>query len=77
MLSGELNPTSCKVKIYSVAGRLVKELNVPANVGYNTIYWDGKDNDGDYMANGTYLYKLIIQGNSQIETTTQKLAILR
>lgn len=77
MLSGELNPTSCKVKIYTVAGRLVKEINVPAKIGYNIIHWDGRDNDGDYIANGTYLYKFIIQGNSQTETSIQKLAVLR
>ena len=76
-LSGELTPTTCKVKIFSVAGRLIKEINSPAIVGHNQIYWDGKDNDGDYIANGTYLYKFIIQGNSQVETSIQKLAILR
>lgn len=76
-LSGELNPTTCKVKIYSVAGRVIKEINSPAIIGYNNIYWDGKDNDGDYIANGTYLYKFIIQGNSQVETSIQKLAVLR
>ncbi|MBS1516809.1 MAG: hypothetical protein JSS91_01845 [Bacteroidetes bacterium] len=76
-LSGEFPPTSCKVKIYTVVGRLVKEINFQANVGYNSIYWDGKDNDGDYIANGTYLYKFIMQGNSQVETNIQKLAILR
>jgi len=76
-LSGELSPTSCKVKIFSVAGRLIREINSPANIGHNQIYWDGKDDDGDYIANGTYLYKFIIQGNSQVETSIQKLAILR
>lgn len=76
-LSGELNPTSCKVKIYTVAGRMIKEINYPAVIGYNQINWDGKDSDGDYIANGTYLYKFIIQGNSQIETSIQKLAVLR
>lgn len=76
-LSGDINPTSCKVKIFTVAGRLIKEIDAPANIGYNQIYWDGKDSDGDYMANGTYLYKFIIQGNSQTETSIQKLVILR
>lgn len=76
-LSGELNPTSCKVRIYSVAGRLIKEINAPAVIGYNNISWDGLDNDGDYIANGTYLYKFIIQGNSQVETSIQKLVVLR
>ena len=76
-LSGEFNPTSCKVKIFTTAGRLIKTIDAPANVGYNSIYWDGKDDDGDFIANGTYLYKFIIQGNSQIETSIQKLAVLR
>ena len=76
-LSGELNPSSCKLKIYTVTGRLIKEINAPASVGYNNIFWDGKDTDGDYLANGTYLYKFVIQGDSQTETSIQKLAILR
>ncbi|MBK8551309.1 MAG: T9SS type A sorting domain-containing protein [Ignavibacteria bacterium] len=76
-LQGGKNPTSCIVKIYTVAGRLVKEINAPANIGYNSIGWDGKDNDGDYIANGVYLYKFVIQGDSQTETSTQKLAVLR
>lgn len=76
-LSGESNPTTCKVKIFTVAGRLIKEINANAIVGYNNISWDGKDNDGDYIANGTYLYKFIIEGNSQVETSIQKLAVLR
>ena len=76
-LSGELNPSSCKLKIYTVTGRLIKEINAPAAVGYNNIFWDGKDTDGDYLANGTYLYKFVIQGDSQTETSIQKLAILR
>lgn len=76
-LTGESNPTSCKVKIFTTAGRLIKEINTPAYVGYNSIYWDGRDDDGDYIANGTYLYKMIIEGNSQIETSIQKLAVLR
>ena len=77
MLSGQSNPASCIVKIYTVAGRLIKEINANANIGYNSISWDGKDNDGDYIANGVYLYKFVIQGDSQTETATQKLAVLR
>ncbi|MFZ1322532.1 MAG: C25 family cysteine peptidase [Ignavibacteria bacterium] len=76
-ITGEFPPSTCKVKIFTVAGRLIKEIDANAIVGYNSIYWDGKDTDGDYIANGTYLYKFIVQGNSQVETITQKLVILR
>lgn len=76
-LSGEFAPTSCKIKIYTVAGRLIKEINANAMIGYNVVHWDGRDDDGDAISNGVYLYKFIIQGDSQIETSIQKLAVLK
>ena len=76
-LSGSTIPNRCKIKIYTVAGRLVKTINFIANIGYNQVPWDSRDDDGDYMANGVYLYRLIIDGNSSKEASTQKLVILR
>jgi hypothetical protein len=70
-------PESCRIKIYTVAGRLIKDISSPARVGFNRIYWDGSDNDGEFMANGIYLYKLILEGSGKTETSVQKLAILR
>jgi hypothetical protein len=76
-LGGADVSNQCKIKIYTVAGRLIKEINTPANIGYNQIFWDGRDSDGDYMANGVYLYKLIVEGDSQKESAIQKLVILK
>ena len=48
-----------EIKIYTVAGRLIRSLRpgiLPA--GYNQMYWNGKDADGDGLANGVYLYKI-------------------
>ncbi len=70
-------PQSCTIKIYTVAGRLIREVKAPAVVGFNQIYWDGKDGDGETMANGIYLYKLILEGMGKTETSIQKLAILK
>ena len=70
-------PESCRIKIYTVAGRLIKDISSLARVGFNQIYWDGRDNDGEYMANGIYLYKLIVEGSGKTETSIQKLAILK
>lgn len=70
-------PQSCKIKIYTVAGRLIKDISAPARVGFNQIYWDGHDNDGETMANGIYLYKLILEDAGKTESSIQKLAILR
>lgn len=75
-LRGGINPGRCTIKIYTVAGRMIKQISANANIGFNQVPWDGRDADGDNMANGVYLYKMIVEGDSKIETSTQKLVIL-
>lgn len=76
-LLGSEVPPQCRIKIYTVGGRLIKEINYNPVLGMNKIPWDGKDSDGDLMANGTYLYKLYTEDSSNKETAVQKLVILR
>ena len=76
-LSGSMPPSNSRLKIYTIAGRLIKTIESPLNIGFNQIFWDGRDEDGDYIANGVYLYKLIIEGNSKKETSLQKLVVLK
>lgn len=48
-----------QVRVFSVAGRTV--ANIPFNYSASAdpvIEWDGRDNQGDGLANGTYLYRL-------------------
>lgn len=73
-------PINVKIKIYSIAGRMIKEIE-RANISerFVTIDWDGRDADGNELANGTYLYKIIVK-TSVSETTKSflgKLAIVR
>ncbi|MBS1516491.1 MAG: type IX secretion system sortase PorU [Bacteroidetes bacterium] len=58
------SPLTAQIKIYTVSGRLIKELN-KSNITdkFVDIEWDGKDTDGDIIANGTYLYKISINSN--------------
>ncbi|HMS33581.1 MAG TPA: C25 family cysteine peptidase [Ignavibacteria bacterium] len=76
-LLGSETPPECRIKIYTVGGRLIKEINYNPVIGLNKIPWDGKDSDGDIIANGTYLYKLYTEDTSGKETAVQKLVILR
>lgn len=67
------------IKIYTVSGRLIKKID-RQNIQdkFVVIDWDGTDQDGERLANGVYLYKLIVtadDGNSQ--TTLGKLAVLK
>lgn len=66
-----------KIKIYTVGGRLIKDLGFTARPGSNQIPWDGKDNDGEFIANGTYLYKLISEDGNFPDQQTQKLVVLK
>lgn len=75
-LRGVIPPEEFKIKIFTVAGRLIKELSPssPLQIGFNKIYWDGKDEDGDEIANGLYFYKIISKNGDEVKTVTQKLA---
>ena len=73
-------PDELKIKIFSVAGRLIKVIYKKANelnYDFNRIYWDGRDSQGDLLANGVYFYKMIMQRGNKTENVTQKLAIIR
>jgi len=67
-----------QIKIYTTFGRLIKEIekyNLPS--GFNKIYWNGSDEDGDKPANNVYLYKVIIQNGDDRTSSLGKLVIMR
>jgi hypothetical protein len=72
-----------RVRVYSLAGRLVRDLGFhPADFGYNDVEWDGRDSDGNGLANGVYLFVLTAQvdegpGRRQRVTVRDKLLVLR
>ncbi|MFA6980246.1 MAG: C25 family cysteine peptidase [Ignavibacteriaceae bacterium] len=75
-LRGEHKPNEIVIRIFTIAGRLIKEIKLPSgdfSVGFNKILWDGKDQDGDRIANGLYLYKVLAKYDDKTITTTQKL----
>jgi hypothetical protein len=58
----QLVPLNVTVKVYTVAGRPVRSLDwVTSGETYVKIPWDGRDEDGDLLANGVYLYKVIVR----------------
>ncbi len=76
-LTGNMPPSKSRIRIFTVAGRLIKTIEPPLNIGFNQVFWDGRDEDGDYLANGVYFYKLITEGNNKKESSLQKLVILK
>lgn len=76
-LTGNQLPTDCRIKIYTSAGRVIKEISVPAGIGFNQIKWDGRDADGDYIANGVYFYRVVFKGSADAVSDIRKLVVLK
>ena len=73
-------PDEIKILVYTIAGRLVKEIvktRSELNTDFNKIFWDTRDEDGDLLGNGTYLYKVIMDSGEKTETSVHKMAIVR
>jgi len=47
-----------RIKIYTLSGRLIKELKTISKIGNNLLYWDRKDSFGREIAKGIYLIKV-------------------
>ncbi|MEM9053260.1 MAG: hypothetical protein AAGC47_14500, partial [Bacteroidota bacterium] len=64
-LTGERVPDQFKIQIMTITGKVVREIMLdefgPIRIGRNrSMYrWDGRDEYGDRLANGTYLYRVI------------------
>jgi hypothetical protein len=80
LLTGVEPPRDLRVKIYTVAGRLIRVLSYPATsmrIGYNALKWDGRDEDGDELANGVYFYKVIAEFTDNTFEEIGRMAVMR
>jgi hypothetical protein len=70
-----------KIDIFTITGRLVKSINAnmnSVNKRVDNIFWDGKDEFGDNLAKGVYIYKLSVKDNNgESAQEFQKLVLLR
>lgn len=57
-----------KIGIYTVSGRLIRQMEQQGVTGYVELDWDGTDEDGNEVANGVYYLKFVAeQGEKRIE----------
>ncbi|MES2862806.1 MAG: type IX secretion system sortase PorU [Bacteroidota bacterium] len=74
-------PLDVQVQILTITGKLVKTINQTiVNEGFNSrdIKWDGKDDFGDKIGKGVYVYKLTVKSSLTGKKTEkiEKLVIL-
>ena len=64
-MTGSETPSSFKIQIMTVSGRVVREIttaefgDLQAGTHISNFCWDGKDEFGDQLANGVYLYRVV------------------
>lgn len=70
-LTGSSVPERMKIQIMTISGRVVREIDQtelgPVHIGNNLteFAWDGTDEFGDELANGVYLYRVIVKQNGE------------
>lgn len=73
-------PLDVKIQIFTVSGKLVKSIDkmvVSEGFRVDNLSWDGKDDFGDKIGRGVYLYKLRVRSrNGSIAEKIEKLFIL-
>lgn len=71
-LTGAEIPEVFEIHIYTITGRLVKVIDLhetnDVQFGYTMTEtsWDGRDEFGDLLANGVYVYKVVTKLNGQV-----------
>jgi flagellar hook assembly protein FlgD len=76
----QVTSLDAEIKIYTVAGRMIQSLKREnVNDHFVQIPWDGRDRDGDPLANGVYLYKVIAktQDGRLASEVLGKLSVIR
>ena len=82
---GTQQPEDFRLRIYTLSGRLIRAFRASdvndgggLRVGWNTLRWNGRDADGDRVATGVYLYRVVVRGESgTFEGDVEKVAVIR
>ncbi len=76
----ENQPLIVQIQIFTISGKLIKTLStdlLSAKSHFEDISWDGRDEYGDVIGKGVYVYKVKVKtSSSKVEEKFEKLVIL-
>ena len=83
-------PAEVNIRIYTLTGRPVRTFNemeaLPSGLlnggPVQAVAWDGRDDDGERLASGVYLYKVRVEverddGEREVAERVEKIALIR
>lgn len=66
-----------EILVYTLSGRKIKTLRQGIeHLDFQRVYWDGRDENGNELANGSYLYRFKLITPEVTKTVLEKLVIL-
>ena len=70
------------IQVFTLSGKLVKTIEntgqSPTSLRVGPIYWNGKDDFGDNIGRGTYVYRIRVRtGSGESVEKYEKLVILK
>lgn len=80
ILTGTQVADEVSIKIFTVAGRKIREIVLPPSslqLGFNRVHWNGRDEDGDEVANGYYFYQVRLKADDTTVSSIQKLVKIK
>ena len=64
------------VRVYTVSGKLIRTLQRFGAIGQIQLPWDGRDEEGAPLANGTYLFKVYVNVRDELgESSARQKAV--
>ena len=65
------------IGIYSVSGKRLRRIQTTGRQGFNQIPWDGRDHNGNRLANNTYFVKVTAKSGSRSAEARERLVIYK
>ncbi len=68
-----------KLAIYDIMGKEVRSWKQTEDAGFKSLLWDGRNNKGQPVSGGVYIYRLVATSIASGEnfTATEKMVFLK
>ena len=72
VVDGPGDSANVMVRLFTISGRMIRELKSFGTFGQVQVPWDGLDAEGAALANGTYLFKVYVNGRDENGKSTAR-----
>ncbi len=71
------NAGTLSLKLFNSIGQTVRQYSIPATVGFNSFEWDGRDESGNTLQSGVYVYVVTYASDTYAEPQHGKCILIK